>query len=159
MGRLYFYIAIIIVTAVGFLLGYFTKFTGYDVGQTGNFTAYVISGVACTFSNDALNITFGDSIEAGSAYNATKNFVGNRDYSYYNVTADSANTVDMNITIRGLHFLSGNKVVGIGNVSWSSNTTDANSTNMKFPGTATISISYDTTNPVTSNAAAGSTAW
>lgn len=158
MGRLYLYTALVIMTLAGFLMGHFIKMTGYQV-QTGNFTANVISAVACTFSTDALNVSFGDRITSNSNYNATKNFFDGRNHTLYNVTADSTNTVDTNISIKGNHFVSGSGTFGIGNISWTSNTSQANGTNMLYPGTANISTSYDTTNLIAISLTAGSTVW
>src|SRR3989338_8817181 len=158
MGRIYLYAALAIITLAGFLMGHFIKITGYQV-QTGNFTANVISAVACTFSSHALNITFGDDIDPGKAYNATRNFVDNLNHSWHNITIDSTSTVNANLSLKGNDFISGGNVIGIGNVSWGSNTTHQNGTNMVYPGTANISTSYDATNLIDSNEEPGSPVW
>jgi hypothetical protein len=158
LGRLYLYLVLAAITLIGFLLGQTVRLTGYNT-QTGNFTANVVTGLACTFSDDALNVSFGDNVTLGASHNATKNFVDNHNYTNYNITADSSNSGNANITIKGSNFVTSGSTLGVGNVSWASNITDSNGTNMVFPGTAEIiTDSYDTTNLIAENIGADTTA-
>ena len=76
-----------------------------------------------------MNVSFADgisqSLSQGNVYNASKNFEGyigsssqnvGINWSLYNITADSTNTANVNITIKGDHLLSNNKVIGITNI-------------------------------------------
>ncbi len=138
--------------------------------QVGNLTVGVQTFIACTWANNDFNISFGDNINPGTNdYNASHNF----DYpntslgsaqdlnngTSYNISIDSTTNVQTNVTIKGLHFLSGANIIGIGNVTWAGNTTRANGTNM-LPSTSNIlSLSYNATVPVGSLLNAGGTAW
>jgi len=99
------------------------------------------SAIACTWSNAALNVSFGNglsqSLSQGVVYNASKNFEGyigsssqnaGINWSLYNVTADNTNTADVNISIMGSHLLSGINTLGIGNITWMSNESNGNGT-------------------------------
>ena len=149
----------ILFLALGFLIGYFFtddglgKVTGAATSSVGNFTAYVVSGIACTWSNAALNVTFGygpaPSLSQGAVYNASKNFEGyiggaqigtGVNWTLYNVTADSTNTDSVNITISGRHPQAGANILGIGNITWMSNQTNGNGSNGDFVGQ---NFSYD----------------
>ena len=133
---------------LGFFIGYFFtsdsgvyRITGAPTSTIGNFTANVVTGLACTWSNAALNVSFGlglsQSLSQGSIYNASKNFEGYTgggaqnagiNWTHYNVTADSTNTDSLNITIEGAHLLSGANVLGLTNITWMSNESNGNGT-------------------------------
>ena len=159
MGKLQLYSAIILIIALGFLAGYIFKYTGLNevtgaaTSSVGNFTAYVVSGIACTWSNAALNVTFGygpsPALTQNVVYNASKNFEGyiggaqigtGVNWTLYNVTADSTNTDSVNITISGRHPQAGANILGIGNITWMSNQTNGNGSNGDFVGQ---NFSYD----------------
>ena len=155
------YLIIMILSVLMFISLLFVgnNFTGYDSAQLSNLTANIVSAIACTFSNDALNVSFGDAITAGSNYNASKNFVDLHTNTWYNITIDITSSSNLNVSIKGTNFISGSNSVGIGNVSWSSNTTSSNGSNMVFPGNANISNSYDVNNLIASDAVSGSVAY
>ncbi|MBI5391905.1 hypothetical protein HZB00_02795 [Candidatus Woesearchaeota archaeon] len=116
------------------------------------FTVGEGSTLSCSWSDAVLNITFGtpgSTITQGNTLNASRNYnystdgVGSASNgSDYNVTAAATNTVKVNITLRGEHLYEtvGGNILNIGNISWGSNTTTANSTggtaldNMTYPG-------------------------
>ncbi|HLC86302.1 MAG TPA: hypothetical protein VJG30_03385 [Candidatus Nanoarchaeia archaeon] len=136
----------VLFLVLGLLIGYFFtsdsgigKITGAATSTVGNFTANVVSGIACTWSNAALNVSFGgglaQSLTQGAVYNASKNYEGyiggglqilGHNWTLYNVTADSTNTDSVNITMSGRHLQSGANILGITNVTWMSNQTNGN---------------------------------
>jgi len=154
--------------------------TGLVTSNVGNFTANVASTIACTWSNFAVNITFGApgaSLTQGTSYNASQNYnysngpLGNGSAvngSLYNVTAASTNTVRVNITVKGedLYESVGLNVLRITNVTWGSNVTFANGTypgvttadNMTYPGLP-LNYTFDNMHKVASLLTVGSTAW
>ncbi len=106
-----------------------------------NVTITQATSIACTWSNAALNVSFGQglsqSLTQGSIYNASKNFEGYTgggaqntgiNWTHYNVTADSTNTAPINITIKADHLTSGTNVIGIGNITWMTNESNGNAT-------------------------------
>ena len=106
-----------------------------------------------------MNVSFGDAITSGSNYNASKNFMDLYGNTWYNITIDITSSSNVNVSIKGTDFVSGSNSVGVGNVSWSSNITSPNGTNMIFPGEANISILYNLNNLIASNAQSGSVAY
>ena len=115
--------------------------TGAATSTVGNLTANVVTAVACTWSNAALNVSFGEgiaqSLSQGSIYNASKNYEGyigagaqnaGINWTLYNVTADVTNTDSINISIKGSHLLIGINTLGISNVTWMTNETNGNAT-------------------------------
>ena len=157
--KIFSVIIILILLVMVFVFNNTYKFTGNDTAQLSNLTANIVTAVACTFSNDALNVSFGDAITAGSNYNATKNFVDLSNNTWYNITVDITSSNNVNISIKGTNFMSGNNIVGIGNVSWSSNTTSPNGSNMLFTGTPQIRTSYDVNNLISAGEPSESTVW
>src|SRR3989344_5356293 len=106
-------------------------------------TAAQPTAISCIWSDAALNISFGEglsqSLSQGVIYNASKNFEGyiggsnqnvGINWTHYNVTADSTNTAPVNITIKGDHLLSGSNVLGITNITWMTNETNGNATDV-----------------------------
>ncbi len=152
------YILFILLGLLGFFIGRETKLTGLQVNNVGNLTVNVVSAVAFTMSDAAQNMSFGTSLDPGRADNASQNVVGLDNVSFYNITNDATSTTPANISIRGSDFISGANRVGIGNVSWASNTTVGNASNMVYPGTA-ISTNFDTTNRIAAELPIGSTVW
>ncbi len=147
-----------------------TGFTSYTIGEG--------STIACTWSNFAVNVTFGNpggTLTQSATYNASQNYnysngpLGNGSAvngTLYNVTADPTNNVKVNITVRGADFLDtiGGNVLGITNVSWGANRTTANSTggesldNMTYPGYP-LNYTFDQQHKVAANLTNGSTTW
>jgi len=170
----YHYISIVlIILVVGLGFSYFKYnyklnedlLTGYTVSsQVGNLSATVATYIACTWSNAALNVTFNGTLNPGDTdKNASRNFYevfaldsnGPR-HTSYNVTIDTLSNVAGNITIKGLDLISGSNAIGIGNVTWISNSTIGNATNMIPSNSIALATDYDTTNKVGSSVAVGS---
>lgn len=176
---------ILIVLLLMFSLGFFYLYgllpdlsiTGYQTAnQVGNLTVGVATLVACTWPNAVFNISFGDSQNPGTTVNATRNF-DNPNISFagvppkdlfngtsYNVTIAATTNVPTNITMRGRHLVSGANVIGVTNVTWASNVTRSNGTNM-LPVGSTLSNAINLTDtlntgfPVGGLLNAGSSAW
>ena len=113
----------------------------FNTSAFSSFAGDSVTALACTWSNDALNVTFGygssPSLSQGAVYNASKNFEGyigagtqtaGVNWTTYNITADSTNTVAVNITISGSHMQAGANILGIGNITWMTNETNGNGT-------------------------------
>ncbi|MBI5391834.1 hypothetical protein HZB00_02410 [Candidatus Woesearchaeota archaeon] len=151
---------------------------GAATSTVGNFTVSLVSTIACTWSDAAINITFGtpgSTITQGNTLNASRNYNYSTDGagsasngSDYNVTAAATNTVKVNITLAGQSLLetAGGNVLNITNISWGSNTTTANSTggtaldNMTYPGVPfNSSFQGDTSHHVATLEPAGSSVW
>ncbi len=157
---------IVLLSAVSFMFfsarEHPTPLTGYATSQVGNFSASVATYLACTWSNSALSVGFGSNLNPGDVdINATGNY--NATYSgnwtMYNVTIDSISNVVANITIKGENFVAGSSVIGITNISWASNTTSGNGTNLA-PGSAIVlNSSFNDQDKVASGEAVGSTVW
>ena len=142
--------------------------TGAASSQISNLTATVQTFIACTWSNDALNVAFGITLNPGSTgYNGTLNYnatLGNgtvTNGTKYNATLDTLSNVNVNITINGSNLTSGANRIGIQNVSWASNYTAfvnaSNTTQMTYANATRIN---ETTNayPVAVNLSSGATA-
>ena len=146
-GRITLITLLLIFIVLGFFIGYsYThdnafRITGAVTSTVGNLTANVVTAVACTWSNSALNVSFGNGLSQqlsqGSMYNASKNFEGyigggaqnaGVNWTHYNVTADITNTDSINITIIGSHLLIGINTLGIGNITWMTNESNGNGT-------------------------------
>lgn len=128
--------------------------TGFATAQVGNLSAGVATYLSCTWSDPSLAISFGSNLNPGTAaINASLNYnstlPGN--ISQYNVTVDTLSNVQANITIRGDHLLSGANIIGITNVTWASNITAPNGTNMISPNGVILTGSYNTATPVGAN--------
>ncbi|MBI5391836.1 hypothetical protein HZB00_02420 [Candidatus Woesearchaeota archaeon] len=153
---IFLYLSLFLV--LGFLLGLFSiHYTGHQT-FVGNFTVNVVSTVSCTVSTDGMNVSFGSNLEDGEVYNATKNYNYRTVGTSYNITNDQTSTTTMNVSIKGIDFISDSLVLKIGNLSWASNDTSPNGTNLLFPGMANLSTSYSSLN-LASDLSAGSTAW
>lgn len=136
--------------------------TGYATTdfQLGNLTVGVQTYIACTWSSSTLNVSFGTSLDPGSTgVNASQNYIMDgspNNGTGYNVTVDVLSTAAADMTITGDDLIYSGNVLGIGNVSYASNSTDFNGTNMIYSGSTNI-----TGSPVDiiTNEAVGSTAW
>jgi hypothetical protein len=151
-----------------FMFFYFTpssnqtnNITGFATSSLGNLSAGVATFISCSWSNSALTVSFGSSINPGSNYtNASANYNNVGAGTHYNVTVDSLSNVIVNISMRGEDFISGSNKIAIGNVTWASNTTDVNGTNMVSTGNITaLSGAFNLTTYVAFNEPIGSTAW
>lgn len=149
----------ILIGMLGFFFGHETQLTGLPVSGVGNITVNIISAVACTVSSNAQSISFGTDLDAGAAYNASQNYAGTDTSTSYNITNDATSTTTVNISIKGSDFISGSNRVGVGNISWTSNTTIGNGSNLNYPGIANISTSFDTTNRIALDEPIDSTVW
>ena len=131
--------------------------TGYATSQNGNLTATISTYISCTWTNAALNISFGLNLNPSDTdVNATQNFGTYSNGTSYNATVDTLTNVNVNFTVAGSNLVSGTNIIGIGNVTWQSNTTANNGTNMLGTNSIILSASQNTTNPVGGNLAAGS---
>ena len=137
--------------------------TGFATSQVGNLTVGVTTYVSCIWSNDALNVSFGSSLNPGSAdNNATKNYAYNQpntNGTNYNVSVDTITNVNVNVTVKGADLVAGANVLGVTNVSWWSNQTSSNSTYIIASNAIPVTTAYNLTYPVASALAPGSTAW
>jgi hypothetical protein len=108
--------------------------------QLGNLSAGVQTFVTCTWSDSALDVSFGSNLNPGdSDLNATQNYIlenGGENGTGYNVSVGDLTTANVNITILGSDLVDGSNLIGIGNVTWASNETANNGTNM-IPGSST----------------------
>ena len=146
--------------------------TGFatSASQVGNLSVGIATSVACTWSNVALNIAFGTSLDPGTNnYNATGNYnisSGNSNPSsgnnltMYNVTVSTLTNVNVDIVMSGHDLVdsSGNRI-GMTNITWNSNTTLANASNFHSETSFPMNESLDGNHNVTSDEAAGSTVW
>lgn len=160
----YFVVVVVVVVVLLLAVGVFfyynfqegTSVTGRVASQIGNLTASVDTYISCTWSNAALQVGFGTGLAQGSAINATGNNISTGDGTMYNVSVDTLTNVNVNVTIRGNNLTSGSNVIEVSNVTWASNITDNNGTNMIVGNGIPLAESYDTANPLISNAAANS---
>jgi len=157
---------LIIMLVFGVAVGYYglpgttpTGAAGIST-STGNLTVSVATVVACTFSDDALDVDFGVELIPGSTgNNATKNFAANPgNGTNYNITADLLSTTAINITIRGTDLLSGANVIGATNVSWQSNGTRNDSSMIYAAGDIKrLDTSFDIVDKIGFNVTPGET--
>ncbi|MBS3125502.1 hypothetical protein J4211_04620 [Candidatus Woesearchaeota archaeon] len=124
--------------------------TGSAIVQVANFTVGVDTFLACVWSSSSLNISFGTDLSPGVAfYNASDNYgVGNA--TGYNVTVDQISNINVNVTVKGEPLISGTNSIGIGNVTWQSNVSDANGSNLVQGGSIPLTSSFNVVNPVAS---------
>ncbi len=174
----YHYVIISVLLFVSISLFYFYLYGAEITGrattatQVGNLTLGVQTLIACTWPSIVFNVSFGANLDPGTNdINATRNWNHpNSSFSgvpvqdihngtSYNITVDTLSNVQTNVTIRGLHFLSGANIIGIGNVTWAGNSTRANGTNMVPSQSNILSLTLNATVPVGELIAAGSTAW
>jgi hypothetical protein len=130
--------------------------------QVGNLSLDITTYIACTWSDAALNVSFGTNLNPGrNDYNGTKNYDQPGNGTAYNVTIDPLGNKQVNISVKGDHLISGINKIYIGNVTWFSNTTASNGTNMIPVGSKVMLTSYDknTTNWVATNLDITNTTW
>jgi len=168
LGALLF-IAIILVLGI-YLYGINkAEITGLATSQLGNMTAIITTLVSCTWSDQALNISFGSNLNPGTNdYNGSRNYAetiltGNPtgNWTSYNITVDTFSNKQANITIKGDHFRAGTNVIYISNATWFSNTTMGNGTNMIPTSSNLLYTDYDknTTKYVAVSEPIGSSVW
>jgi len=142
----------LIVIAVVFLIIIFYSvsyskplmITGFATtdSQLGNLSVGVQTYMACTWSVNTLNVSFGTSLSPGqNDTNATGNYDQAGNGTAYNVTVDLLSTSNADITITGNNLTDGANIINIENVTWQSNTTAANGTNMVPDGSTSINVS------------------
>jgi hypothetical protein len=149
-------IIMIIVGAVSIFVG--TKNTGFATSdsQVGNLSASVQTYIACTWSNSALAVDFGPSLNPGeNDIEATENdaLVNG---TGYNVTVDPLTTSNVNISISGNDLVDGGNSIGIGNITFDSSTADADDAGMVAAGSTPVTTSAQI---VQSDVASGTTAY
>lgn len=134
--------------------------TGRATSQVGNLSAGVATYISCTWSNEALAVSFGTSLNPGTSdYNGTQNYASAGNGSAYNVTVDTLSNVAANITIRGTNLTSGSNTIAAGNVSWQSDTIAANGTNMAPGNSTALTTAFSAAAPVAANEPVGSAVW
>jgi len=111
-----------------------------------NFT--VLTSVVCSLSNSEIDFGL---INPGDIVNASLNYAGTGNGTKYNITTTS--NIDVNITHKGENLTCqsptcGDDIVPVQNISWQSNITSANGTNMKYINGIDLQPDYDTTNPI-----------
>lgn len=155
-------IALILLAALYFI-SYKAEITGFaSQSQIGNMTAVITTYVACTWSDEAMNVSFGTNLNPGiNDYNGTKNYFEQYSGTSYNVTVDPLSNKVVNMTIKGDHFRSGANSIYVGNTTWFSNTTYANGTNMIPTNSKVMLTTYDknTSNYIGVNEPIGSSVW
>ena len=125
--------------------------TGYATtdSQVGNLSATILTSVSCSWSEESLNVTFGDDLNPGdNDINATKNYNMTNNGTYYNVTVGALSNVMVNISIRGSDMLAGSNIIEIGNITWFKNVTADNGTDMHPGNSIALETAYDTDNYV-----------
>lgn len=152
---LYIVFAVILLILVLALFSfYYTKtqrITGNSItdSQVGNLSASIQTYVACTWSDESMNIGFGTNLDPGTDnINATKNYNLTEDRTAYNVTVSTITNVNVNITIKGANLISGANTIAVGNVSWASNSSDSNGTNMIPGSSVALQTDFDSGNKV-----------
>lgn len=152
---------VIVALAVTFLVSHDNPYviTGFATSQVGNLSASVATYISCTWSNDALSISFGSNLNPGTYdINATQNFNASTfNNTFYNVTVDTFSNVAANITVKGENLVSGSNIIGVTNISWASNGTSANGSNMISGNGIVLNTTFNVGNPVGTARAVAST--
>lgn len=137
-------LALILLTAYAYGPAIKNEITGLVTSQLGNLSATITTMVSCTWSDQALNVSFGDSLNPGTDnYNGSRNWAEADGWSSYNITVDTLSNKQANITIKGDHMVSGLNKIYIDNVTWMSNTTNGTGPNMLPPGSKILLTDYD----------------
>lgn len=162
---LYIVFAIILLILVLALFSFYymktQKITGNAVtsSQVGNLSASIQTYIACTWSDEAMNVGFGANLDPGTDnINATKNYNLTGGGTAYNVTASTLSNVNVDITIKGANLISGANTIAVGNVSWASNNSQANGTNMISGSSVALQTDFDSGNKVGAGLIKGQTA-
>lgn len=159
-GSILVFALIVIIAVLGVFLVAQLRTTGYAASQVGNLSAVVSTYLSCTWSNAALDVSFGSGLSPGANdIAATQNAAGGGGETFYNVTVDTLSNVIANISIKGADLDSGSSLINVQNVSWASNTTAANGANMIAGNSIVLTTSYNTANPVAVNEPIGSSVW
>lgn len=118
-----------------------TGFVASD-SQLGNLSVGVQTYMVCVWSSVTLNVSFGTSLNPGqNDTNATANYNQVGDGTGYNVTVDILSTSNADISITGNNLTDGANIINIQNVTWQSNSTAANGTNMVPAGSTSVNSS------------------
>jgi hypothetical protein len=115
--------------------------------QVGNLSVGVETYMACTWSNDALNVSFGQNQDPGNnGTNATGNYNitvwDPNNGTTYNVTLADINTANADLEILGADLYSGANFFLVENVSYDTNATNASGINMIYENSVAITNSY-----------------
>jgi hypothetical protein len=152
---------VIVALGVTFLISHDSPpvITGFATSQVGNLSANIATYISCTWSNDALAISFGSNLNPGTYdINATQNFnLTTFNNTFYNVTVDTFSNVAANITVKGENLVSGGNVIGVTNITWASNGTNANGTNMISSNGIVLNTTFNIGNAVGVARGVGST--
>ncbi len=159
----YLFVAVVIMGA-GFALVFTApnKITGMatTASQVGNLSVSVATYVACTWTDDSLTVSFGTNLDPSTVVNATKNYnITTNNGTNYFVNNSMLSNVQVNISIRGTDLTSGANVLGVGNITWKSNITISNSTQMIPANDIDLTAAYDTANHIASFLPRGSAAY
>lgn len=129
-------------------LGPFNDITGYATSdsQVGNLSASIQTYMACTWSDETLDVSFGSLLNPGTNdVNATQNYAGTDGGTLYNVSVDALSTANADILIKGNSMVDGANEIGVGNITWASSTTSASDNASMNPASSTSLTVSDTT--------------
>lgn len=164
-NHLFYAITLLIVLVLAFGV-YFViylnsqKITGYATSdsQLGNLSVGIQTYMACTWSNEALDVQFGSNLDPDAVnVNATGNYnlTGNPwNGTQYNVTVDILSTSAANVTVYGDSLRDGVNFIDVQNVSYYYNMTYDNASQMIAASSVVLT---DTDALMKSNIAAGNT--
>lgn len=133
-----FLLSLVAFAILGYVLFLPVDFTGYATtdAQTGNLTVGVQTYMACTWSNPAITVDFGSSLDPGTNdINASANNMGAD--TGYNITVSALSTASADITISGNDLIDGANIILVENVTYQTGTT-ASDAAMVPSGSASI---------------------
>ena len=163
MEKKYVRILLILIIVIAVCAIYFFAGPGYTgmastSSQLGNFSVGISTFVSCVWSDAGTAVSFGTNLDPGmNGVNATLNYDLTGNGTAYNVTNSGLSNVEVNITIKGQSLVSSANIIGIGNITWQSNSTIANGSNMIVTNAIALGTDYDTTNKVGASIAKSST--
>lgn len=109
--------------------------------QWGNLSVGVQTAMACTWSAATLNVSFGSALDPGTVANASANYFSEDNSSGYNVTVSTLSTHTANVTITGKDLYSGANFINVSNVTWRSNSTALNGSDMVYANSRPLNAS------------------
>jgi parallel beta-helix repeat protein len=128
-------------------------YDGYDWGSwSATFSFNVSKNTDCAFGQPLTS--FGSTVIPGTAVNGTLNFADANNGTMYNIS--NTGNVNENITQLGTNMtcISGGcsgDYIDVSNMSWKSNITASNGTDMIYTNKIKMTATYDLANPVASN--------
>jgi parallel beta-helix repeat protein len=136
-------------------------YDGYDWGSwSATFSFNVTKKIECVLGQSLTS--FGSTVIPGTAVNGTLNYADANNGTMYNIS--NTGNVNENITQWGTNMtcLSGGcsgDYIDVGNMSWKSNVTASNGTNMIYANKIKMTATEDLANPIATNLAPTSAAW